>query len=242
MRIPRLYEPQELTAGGCIALNEQNSAHVCRVLRLRCGDQCRVFDGAGHEFAAEITETGRRVQLHLLQAVDNHTESPVFTILGQVISRGEKMDFTIQKAVELGIGAIYPLTSERCGVKLDPERLSRKTAGWQKTAAAACEQCGRAVVPRVFPATSLSDFCTAMAGRGLLRLTLDPASSLRIKQLPPADEICLLIGPEGGFSREEVELSASCGFTAVSLGPRILRTETAALTALSMIGSHFGDL
>lgn len=242
MRIPRLYEPQELTAGGEITLSEQNSAHLCRVLRLHSGDQCRVFDGSGHEFAAVISAAGRRVQLRLQDSIENHTESPVFTILGQVISRGDKMDFTIQKAVELGIGAIYPLTAERCGVKLDPERFARKRESWQKIAASACEQCGRAVVPQVFPVTALSSFCAEMAGRGILRLTLDPASTLRIRQLPPANAVCLLIGPEGGFAREEVAQSARCGFTGVSLGPRILRTETAALTALSMIGSHFGDL
>lgn len=242
MRITRVYEPVHLSCGAVLALSEQNAAHLCRVLRLPVGAEMAVFDGQGHEFSAHLTAAGKKAEIQIDAPVENLRESPVYTILGQVISRGDKMDFTIQKAVELGISEIYPLSSVRCGVKLDEKRQDKKIESWQKIVASACEQSGRAFVPRVHPITALADFCKQVQKEGRLCLTLDPCSTTRIKDLSPAHEICLLIGPEGGFDPEEVALSEQYHFAKVSLGPRILRTETAALTALSIIGSHFGDL
>lgn len=151
------------------------------------------------------------------------------------------MDLTVQKAVELGIFEITPLTSIRCNVKLDEKRSLKKVESWQKIAVSACEQSGRAFVPKVNEITDLKTWCKKDADA--LNLTLDPLSSLRLKDLKPTSaKIRLLIGPEGGLSQEEINEAAQCGFIGVSLGPRILRTETAALVALSILGSHFGDL
>ncbi len=242
MRITRIYEPQPLTSGAVISLSEQNAAHLCRVLRLPAGAAVQVFDGHGHEFAAVLTQPGKNAQLTLQGQLINQRESPLNLVLGQVISRGDKMDFTIQKAVELGISAIYPLSATRCGVKLDAKRLERKLESWQKIAAAACEQCGRSVVPPVHPVMELRDFCTLTETKGYLGLTLDPSATLRLRDLNPSGSISLLIGPEGGFDPSETALASAHQFVGVSLGPRILRTETAALSALSILGSHFGDL
>lgn len=242
MRITRVYEPQKLESGKVLVLSEQNAAHLCKVLRLPAGAELAVFDGQGHEFSAHLTAAGKKAEIQIDAPVLNQRESPVYTILGQVISRGDKMDLTIQKAVELGVSEIYPLSSVRCGVKLDEKRQDKKIESWQKIAASACEQSGRAFVPTVHPVTPLSDFCKAVQQQGRLCLTLDPCSTTRIRDLSPTSEICLLIGPEGGFDPEEIALSEQYQFKKVSLGPRILRTETAALTALSIIGSHFGDL
>lgn len=242
MRITRIYEPQALTSGATIALAEQNAAHLCKVLRLQEGAPLQVFDGHGHEFKAILVKSGKNAAIALQEEIINTRESPLVTILGQVISRGDKMDFTIQKAVELGIHAIYPLSSARCGVKLDVKRMERKLDAWQKIAAGACEQCGRAVVPTVHPLMDLANFCSYAQDAFDLRLTLDPTASVRLRDLNAHGSICLLIGPEGGFAPEETTLATEHAFTGVSLGPRILRTETAALTALSILGSHFGDL
>ncbi len=242
MRITRIYENQPLSEGAILELEEQNAAHLCRVLRLKEGAPLQVFDGRGHEFSAVLTKAGKNAQVQLTDPVANMRESPLTTVLGQVISRGEKMEFTIQKAVELGVSEIWPLTSVRCGVKLDADRLIKKQQAWQKIAAGAAEQCGRSVVPPVHSVTALDTFCELAASRCKLRLTLDPGASVRIRDLQPADSLCLLIGPEGGFDPSEILLTQQQQFTGVSLGPRILRTETAALTALSILGSHFGDL
>lgn len=248
MRVPRIYEPEaQLSPGSSVTLSEDGSGHVCRVLRLKAGSPLRVFDGQGHEFQAELTEAGKKAVVRIGESIPEaaQRESPLRMSLGQVISRGDKMDFTIQKAVELGIADIYPLTSVRCNVKLDDKRQDKKVQSWQKIAAAACEQCGRAVVPVVHPIMSAEEFCRSCTSQ--VKFTLDPYSTLRITDLslnPAAGQnsVTLLIGPEGGFEPEEVQTATQCGFAAVQLGPRILRTETAALVALSILGSKFGDL
>lgn len=242
MRITRVYEPQTLSTGAVLELSETNASHLGRVLRLPAGAEIAVFDGQGHECAARLMFEGRKALAQITALKEHNPESPLYTVLGQVISRGDKMDFTIQKAVELGISEIYPLTSVRCGVKLNAERFDKKIAAWQKVAIAACEQCGRSTVPTVHPVTALSDFCASAAARCELNLTLDPTAGTRLRDLTAPSSIALLIGPEGGFDQAETALAAAMHFTGVSLGPRILRTETAALTALAALNALFGDL
>ena len=150
------------------------------------------------------------------------------------------MDFAIQKAVELGVTEITPLFTERCGVKLDTERLQKRTEQWQKIAISACEQSGRSVVPLVHPALNLDKWLAQPTEE--LKLTLDPWAKDTIKTLTPVNAVRLVIGPEGGFSDREVQLTTNAGFVAVQLGPRVLRTETAALTAISALQLQMGDL
>jgi 16S rRNA (uracil1498-N3)-methyltransferase len=168
-------------------------------------------------------------------------ESPLNLHLGQVISRGEKMEFTIQKSIELGVNTITPLFSERCGVKLDGERLEKKLQQWQKIAIAACEQCGRNRIPEIRPAMQLEAWCNEQDDS--LKLNLHPRASHSINTLPlPVSHVRLLIGPEGGLSAEEIAMTSGYGFTDILLGPRVLRTETTALTAITALQVRFGDL
>ncbi len=168
-------------------------------------------------------------------------ESPLNLHLGQVISRGEKMEFTIQKSIELGVDVITPLFSERCGVKLDGERLAKKIQQWQKIAIAACEQCGRNKIPEIREAMQLSEWCTEQDDS--LKLNLHPRASNSINTLPSSlNKVRLLIGPEGGLSADEIAMTSRLGFTDILLGPRVLRTETTALTAITALQVRFGDL
>ena len=168
-------------------------------------------------------------------------ESPLYFHLGQVISRGEKMEFTIQKSVELGVNVITPLFSSRCGVKLGGERLDKKLQQWQKIAIAACEQCGRNRIPEIRPAMDLSHWLAEETTE--LKLNLHPRAHHSVNTLPPPDSgVRLLVGPEGGLSDEEIEQARARGFVDILLGPRVLRTETAALTAITALQCRFGDL
>ena len=245
MRIPRIYDPKLVPKlGSSLTLDDFGANHVAKVLRLKPGALISVFDGRGSEFEATLTAVGKKTMVELTKELSRNVESPIVLELLQVISRGDRMDFTIQKAVELGISRIVPLTSERCGVKLDPERALKKIESFQKIAIAACEQCGRNVVPQVAPLQSLDSFLTTQQGQsdGFINLTLDPRATSKLTDLPPCSHYRILIGPEGGFSAQEVAATEQAGFIGVSLGPRILRTETAALVTLSILGAHFGDL
>lgn len=208
---------------------------------MQAGATLQLFNGDGYNYAATITDvTKKHVLVSVTSKHPNPVESPLQIHLGQGISRGDRMDFAIQKAVELGVTAITPLFTERCGVKLDAERLAKRTEQWQKIAISACEQSGRSVVPVVYPAVNLSHWLAQATNA--LRLTLDPRASATIKTLPVVKDIQLVIGPEGGFTDDEVKATAAAGFTGITLGPRILRTETAALTAISALQLQFGDL
>lgn len=241
MRIPRIYQPGVLAAGLELALAEDAANHVGRVLRMQTGAELLLFNGDGQNYQAEIVESSKKqLRVKILTAKPNTVESPLRIHLGQGISRGDRMDFAIQKAVELGVTEITPLFTERCGVKLDAERLEKRTEQWQKIAIAACEQSGRSVVPKVYPALNLDKWLAQPTSE--LKLTLDPWAKDTIKTLTPVPALRLVIGPEGGFSDREVSLTTSAGFTAVQLGPRVLRTETAALTAISALQLQMGDL
>ncbi|WP_313097787.1 16S rRNA (uracil(1498)-N(3))-methyltransferase [Atlantibacter hermannii] len=242
MRIPHIYHPEPLNANQLVALTDDAANHVGRVLRMGPDQLVQLFDGSNQVFEARITHADKKsVQVQVLSATEDDRESPLHLHLGQVMSRGEKMEFTIQKSIELGVNVITPLFSERCGVKLDAERLNKKIQQWQKIAIAACEQCGRNRVPEIRPAMDLADWCAEPEAG--LKLNLHPRASQSINTLPlPVERVRLLIGPEGGLSREEIAMTAQHQFTDILLGPRVLRTETTALTAITALQVRFGDL
>jgi len=242
MRKPRIYHPAPLIVGQDVALNDDAANHVGRVLRMTAGQPVQLFDGSNQVFDAEIIRADKKsVMVNVLNSAVDDRESPLHIHLGQVMSRGEKMEFTIQKSIELGVSLITPLFSERCGVKLDAERLNKKLQQWQKIAIAACEQCGRNQVPEIRPAMDLETWC-AEPDEGL-KLNLHPRASASINTLPlPVERIRLLIGPEGGLSADEIAMTAQYQFTDILLGPRVLRTETTALTAITALQVRFGDL
>ncbi|MDX7999187.1 16S rRNA (uracil(1498)-N(3))-methyltransferase [Xenorhabdus sp. Reich] len=242
MRIPRIYHPETLTVGTEIYLSDDAANHVGRVLRMSNGQALQLFDGSNQVFDAEITEASKKtVKVRILDSKLSDHESPLTLHVGQVMSRGEKMEFTIQKSVELGVSTITPLLSERCGVKLDTERLEKKLQQWKKIVISACEQCGRNRIPEIRPVISLEAWCKE--NDDSLKLNLHPRASQSINTLPlPVEKVRLLIGPEGGLSAEEIEMTAKYQFTDILLGPRILRTETTALTAITALQVRFGDL
>ena len=213
MRIPRIYHPEPLNANQLVALTDDAANHVGRVLRMGPDQLVQLFDGSNQVFEARITHADKKsVQVQVLSATEDDRESPLHLHLGQVMSRGEKMEFTIQKSIELGVNVITPLFSERCGVKLDAERLNKKIQQWQKIAIAACEQCGRNRVPEIRPAMDLADWCAEPEAG--LKLNLHPRASQSINTLPlPVERVRLLIGPEGGLSREEIAMTAQHQFT-----------------------------
>ena len=243
MRIPRIYHPESLDYRTQCQLSEDAANHVGRVLRMVEGEQLELFDGSNHIYPAIITESNKKsVKANILGRELSDKESNLKIHLGQVISRGERMEFTIQKSVELGVNVITPLWSERCGVKLDGERMDKKIQQWQKIVIAACEQCGRNVVPEIRPLMKLQDWCAE--DDGALKLNLHPRAQHSIKTLPmiPKDGVRLLIGSEGGLSEQEIVQTQQKGFTEILLGKRVLRTETASLAAISALQIYFGDL
>ncbi|MFS2261221.1 16S rRNA (uracil(1498)-N(3))-methyltransferase [Vibrio vulnificus] len=242
MRIPRIYHPETIQLLGVIALSDDAAGHIGRVLRMKEGQEVLLFDGSGAEFPAVISEVGKKsVMVELSERVERSSESPLDLHLGQVISRGEKMEFTIQKSVELGVNTITPLISDRCGVKLDEKRFEKKLAQWQKIAISACEQCGRNTIPEIRPIMSLEAWCAEEYDG--LKLNLHPRAKYSINTLPePVTKVRLLIGPEGGLSSEEIDMTQQYQFEETLLGPRVLRTETAALTAITALQVRFGDL
>ncbi|WP_261834036.1 16S rRNA (uracil(1498)-N(3))-methyltransferase [Vibrio ishigakensis] len=242
MRVPRIYHPNPIESASIVQLSEDAAGHVGRALRMQPGQEVLLFDGSEFEYLASITEvTKKNVTVEIKSKTESHVESPLDIHLGQVVSRGDKMEFTIQKSVELGVNTITPLLSERCGVKLDAKRFEKKLQQWQKIAISACEQCGRNKVPVIRPIMQLEDWCEEEY-QGL-KLNLHPRAPYSINSLPePVQKVKLLIGPEGGLSDGEIEMASEKNFEQTLLGPRVLRTETAALTAITALQVRFGDL
>ena len=242
MRQPRIFQPCSLKLHQTIELDADGSNHVARVLRMQREQEIILFNGDGSHFICTITDvTKKKVCVTTLSKHDPENESPLHLHLGQVISRGDRMDFTLQKSVELGVHIITPLFSERCGVKMSQERLEKKIQQWQKIVISACEQSGRNKIPQVRPTMQLQDWCAE--DDEALKLTLHPRAEHGINQLQGHPEkIRLLIGSEGGLSSEEIETTKNQGFKEILLGPRVLRTETAALTTISALQLRFGDL
>lgn len=240
MRISRFYLNAPLAAGEQL-LNGDLAHYVARVLRLSAGAPVQIFNGSGQEWPGSIVEAGKReVRITLEQPIAGLAESPLQIHLGQSMSRGERMDWAIQKAVELGVTQITPLVTERCEVRLQGERADKRQAHWQQIAISACEQCGRSVVPTVNPPINLSDWLTDLQAD--LKLVLHHRTEKRLAELSPPHTLGLLIGPEGGLSAAEIVAAEASGFNAARFGPRVLRTETAPIVALSIAQQLWGDL
>jgi 16S rRNA (uracil1498-N3)-methyltransferase len=238
----RIHLDAVLAAGAEIALPEAAHRHLVQVLRLGVGETFTVFDGRRGEAEATLIAVDKRHSRARIGAVSQpQRESPLTITLLQCISKGERMDLTLQKAVELGVQAIQPVRSERSVVKLDAERWDKKMAHWQGILVAACEQSGRVMLPTLAPVAGL-DTAIAQLPPATLKLALLPGEGRRLRELPPPTAgLALLIGPEGGLSEREITLAGAAGFQAVQLGPRVLRTETAGLATLAAAQALWGD-
>ncbi len=249
MRIPRIYQPMPLLSGQTIKLDAQATVHLTKVLRLRVGDVLVLFNGEENdegergEFAARVNAVERRsAMIDVGEFVACSSESPLELVLLQGISRGERMDFTVQKAVELGVSRIVPVLSERTVVNFKGDRQEKRRTHWQGVANSACEQCGRNRVPTVEAVKSFAAAVADVAETDSLKLVLHHRAETGLAALPlPQGTVSLLIGPEGGLSVREIETAEAAGFVPWRLGPRVLRTETAALAAISVLQWHWGD-
>lgn len=244
MRLRRLYHDAPLAAGATVRLDERAATHLARVLRMKVGDGLRVFDGRGAEHVATIHAiAGTRVELAVGAAHPPTPESPLEITLTQGVSRGERMDYALQKATELGVARIAPVLCERSVVKLDPAQAAARHEHWRGVVSAAAEQCGRATLPALVPPRRLAEHLAATQGAGgTLRAVLLPDASAGPAALPgDLRAIELLIGPEGGLSDEEERLAVGVGYRPLRLGPRVLRTETAPVAALAVLQQLYGD-
>lgn len=242
-QITRIFSPEALAPGALVPLRDAAAHHLSRVLRAGAGDRVVVFN-AGVEFPAEITRIdkhGVTVKLEGGVAVDR--ESPLPCVLAQAISSGERMDLTLQKAAELGVHSVQPLYSERSIVRLDGERAARRVEHWREVMISACEQCGRNVVPPVADPLPVLEWLDALppASAQTLRVVMSPHAQQRLEDLAQPARITLMAGPEGGFTAFESAFAEKRGFIGLKLGPRVLRTETAALAALAAFNTRWGD-
>ena len=244
MSVPRIFVDEVIQPHREIELADDRARYLGRVLRLGGGDAVTLFDGSGREFEAEIIVPGKnRVVVAVKAGADRNLESPLRIHLLQGISRGERMDVVVQKATELGVARITPLLTEYSVVKLDDKRAKKKLAHWLGVARSACEQCGRNVLPDIDEPMALRSWLGGNVDSTGTRVMLVPDATGSIRSTPPGDgELTVLVGPEGGFSGTEVELAGSVDFRPVGFGPRILRTETAALAILAGLQTLYGDL
>lgn len=239
MRINRIYTEADLQPNSDIQLEAGPSLHLLKVLRLKTGAPLELFNGDGNNYACELLDSPKRTaNVRVLSAQPNPTESSLRSALGIVVSKGDRMDFVVQKATELGIHEIYPLTSERCDVKLNAERSEKRQQHWLKVAIAACEQSGRSRIPSIAPIQSIQQWTSEISAD--LKWVLHHRATAD-KSPAEAQSVAILVGPEGGLSEAEVELALQHHFTPTVLGPRVLRTETAPLVALSVLQQRYGD-
>jgi 16S rRNA (uracil1498-N3)-methyltransferase len=244
VRVTRVFVDAPLAEGAAVRLPDTAAGHLLRVLRLGVGDACVLFNGDGFDYPARIVAAGKRdasVELGAPTAPGN--ESPLRIVLLQAVARGEKMDWIVQKATELGVHGIVPVLSERSEVKLDGERADKRVAHWRSVAASACEQSGRAQLPDISAIMPLADALASLPQQGV-RLLLDPETGALGTRMPPADngKAVLAIGPEGGWSARDRATLSAAGFDGIRLGPRILRTETAGIAAIAALQARYGDL
>ncbi|KTC65323.1 16S rRNA methyltransferase (plasmid) [Legionella adelaidensis] len=242
MRNIRIYQPGAYVPGDLVQLSPAAHQHVGVVLRMKPGDPLTLFAGNNQEFYGLISPTSTRKQTHveIQTAKEVNRESPRIIHLGQAISKGERMEIVIQKAVELGVSSITPIVSKHCAIKFDEERKVKKHVQWQNIAISACEQSGRNSIPTIHPICSFSSYLQKTTAA--LRLTLNPYSKKSWRDCAFTGDIELLIGPEGGLAEEEILQAEEYNFQSISLGPRILRTETAAIAILSVLQAMSGDL
>lgn len=243
MQPPRIHTPERLRPGATLALPDPAANHVLRVLRLAAGDAITLFDGSGTDFDAVLTVVARgKVTAEVGAGRAVEAESPLRITLLQGVSRGPRMDTVMQKATELGVHRVQPVLASRSVVRLDAERGGSRLAHWQRIVISACEQCGRSVLPEVLPPRTL-DEALADLPPGTARLTLDPRAAQGVDELlGGSTRVVLAVGPEGGFTADEIGILAAAGFRGLRLGPRILRTETAPLAALAILQYAAGDL
>lgn len=238
MRLSRFFIDAPLSLGRQ-QLPEAQAHYIGRVLRLAAGDAVQLFDGSGHEYRGALVEVGKKsVEVELDEQLAGLAESPLRIHLGQGLSRGERMDWAIQKATELGVAEITPIVSERCEVRLKDERADKRLAHWRQIAISACEQCGRSVLPIIHAPLGLSDWLAQTEAE--LKLVLHPVAEPLSGHARPAT-LAFLIGPEGGLGDAEVAAAQRAGYQAARLGPRVLRTETAPVVALSVAQQLWGD-
>ena len=240
MRVSRLYVDLPLVSNEHVELDEDAGHYVRTVLRLKKDDAIILFNGRGGEYTCVLAEVSRKtVRIHVNAKSERNVESPLHVALGLGISRGDRMDWSVQKAVELGVTRITPIITERCVVQLKGEKKPQRLLHWQKIAQHAAEQSGRTVLPELTEITNLHNWINHQHG---LKIFLDPYADLSLAQLQPDGmEITLLTGPEGGFTDQERGVAKAAGFIPVHLGSRILRTETAAIAALSAVQMLWGD-
>ena len=242
MRIPRVYSPQTMAIGDCIELEAGAARHLTSALRMNSGQLVTLFNGQGGEYTAELVEAKKGKATVRIAAFDQtNRESSLSIHLAIGISRGERMDWIMQKATELGVSEITPLFTERCEVKLSGDRLDKKVVHWQQVAISACEQSQRNRVPTINNPLKLEQWQTSCDTS--LKLVLHHRTDKSLKNMQqPSAQIALLIGPEGGLSETEIEQAMALDFQPLGLGPRVLRTETAPLAAISILQSLWGDM
>ena len=238
MRLSRFFIDAPLSLGQH-ELPEAQAHYIGRVLRHAAGDAVQLFDGSGQEYLGALIEVGKKaVRVELREQLAGQAESPLRIHLGQGLSRGERMDWAIQKATELGVCEITPIVSERCEVRLKDERADKRLAHWRQVAISACEQCGRSVLPVIHAPITLAEWQGHVQAE--LKLVLHPVAAPLESHARPHN-LAFLIGPEGGLSEAEVEQAKAAGFHAARLGPRVLRTETAPVVALAVAQQLWGD-
>lgn len=244
MRLIRLFADAPLRTGDELALPATAAAHAIRVLRLRPGDPVTLFNGDGHDYRCTLLAVDRHdARVRIEAAAASASESPLRLTLVQAIARGEKMDWIVQKATELGVERIVPVATRRSEVRLDAARAGKRAEHWRAVAIAACEQCGRGVLPRIDPPASLAAWlASAQTPDPMRRLVLSPGATTKIRDLGPLETATLAVGPEGGFDDDDLAAMQGAGFEGLSLGPRVLRTETAGITAIAALQAHYGDL
>lgn len=245
MRVHRIHTAQTLQPGDEIVLEERSSHYLGRVLRLAPGEAVVLFNGDGHDYAAEIMGAARRgMTLRVDSRLPGLPEPPLDIIVAQAVSRGERMDQTLQKCTELGVAAFQLLDSERVEVRLGDDKLDKRMAHWRGVIVSACEQCGRSRVPGLSPPVALDPWLATATDAE--RLVLDPGADRSpgrwAADLETVRAVQIVVGPEGGFSEGELERMRAAGLQSVSLGPRVLRTETAAPAAVAVLQALFGDL
>lgn len=242
MRTIRSHIDAELAEGQTLALPDATATHLLRVLRLGEGDEVLLFNGKGHDYRARIRNVGKRsADVQIEARVEVQRESPLQVTLAQALARGEKMDWVLQKATELGVSRIAPVVTERTEVRLDADRADRRLQHWRGVIASACEQCGRAVLPGIEEPQLLSNWLAQARAPGHLLLALAPEGEHSLTDLPAFERLSLVIGPEGGLSPRDLDQLRAAGARGLRLGPRILRTETAGIAALAALQAIAGD-
>lgn len=249
MPCSRIFIADELSINQSYRLSVQASNHLLRVLRLKQNAELIVFNGKGGQYLARICgihgknrQKDRIAEVELIEFSSCNVESPLETLLVQGLSRGDRMDYSIQKSVELGVSGILPVVCERSQFSLNAEQQQKRERHWQQIAISACEQCGRNRIPEIMPVLSLQQWLDVSATSMRFVLTTDIAIGTTVHSLPEQKSVAVIIGPEGGLSRNEIKRALTVGCNPLNLGPRILRTETACVAALTVVQSWWGDM